>query len=347
MKKNLIIVNTYFQLITAINLCINELKSDVNDIILTDRSINMEEVMKKLKKYNIFHNIFFIKNKIKKYLIYLFNRKKIIGDIIKEEYDYLAFFNYDLLTYSIFDEMVKINSNAKCIRYEEGFNIYLSKIENNKINSFLRTVLHRKSLYKSTDFLYLYNPDLLCYKPCYEVKEISKLDKNNLQLKEVYNDIFNYNDKEEIKQKYIFLEESFYCDNYPINDLDLVLKIANIVGNDNLLVKLHPRNNFDRFKKYGIKSNNAIGIPWEVIQMNNDFSNKVFITISSGSILASKLYFNDKIKTYLLFNCTDNMSNMVNDDYYKYLEKINNKFGLDNFIIPKDEKEFLERLRNE
>ena len=41
---------------------------------------------------------------------------------------------------------------------------------------------------------------------------------------------------------------------------------------------------------------------------------------------------------------------MVTNKYFEYLKKLENKFGLNDFIIPKNEKEFLMRLergRNE
>ena len=78
--------------------------------------------------------------------------------------------------------------------------------------------------------------------------------------------------------------------------------------------------------------------------MNNNFSDKVFLTISSGSVLASRLYFGDTIKTFLLYNCTNNMSDMVTEKYLKYLKKVEEKFGLDNFVIPHNEEEFLKIL---
>lgn len=352
MYKNLIIANTYFQLITAINLSINHFNNDENDLILTDRSVGMQEVGKKLKKYKVFNNIFYIqskdictdKNKLKKYLTYLFNRKKIIGSLLKEKYDCLLFFNYDLLTYSVFDELSNKNKDLICKRYEEGYIAYVKETKNNNLNQTIRKILFRKNLEKSIKSMYLYHPDLLCYDLKYKTEQIKLLNKEDEKLKEICNYIFDYK-KETIKQKYIFFEESFFCDNKGVEDMELILKIADIVGKDNLLVKLHPRNKIDRFKKYGIQTNKTIGIPWEVIQMNNDFSDKVFITISSGSVLASKLYFGDNINTYLLFNCTEKMSDMVTEETIQYLKKMKDKFKIKDFIIPKDKVEFFEILK--
>lgn len=351
-KKNLIIVNTYFQLMTIINMCLNNLKEDVNDLIVTDKSADMEEKINKLKEYNIFKNIYYVKskdicidkNKVKKYLTYLFDRKKILTVELKEVYDYLYFFNYDLLTYCTLDEIAKKNKNVKCKKYDEGFISYLYDVKNNNINNIVRKLLLRKNIDKSIEAYYLYHPDLICYDSKYPIEKIKVLDKSDEKLKSIYNNIFNYT-KDKIKQKYIFFEESFFCDGgKDVNDLELILKIAETVGKENLLVKLHPRNKINRFAEYGIATNKTIGIPWELIQMNDDFSDKVLLTISSGSVLASKLYFNDNIKTYLLFNCTDKMSNMVTEKYFEYLKKLENKFGLDNFIIPKNEEEFLKKL---
>ena len=81
--------------------------------------------------------------------------------------------------------------------------------------------------------------------------------------------------------------------------------------------------------------------------MNNDFSDKVFFTISSGSVLASKLYFGDNITTYLLFNCTEKMSDMITEETLNYLEKMNKKFGIKDFIIPKNKQEFIDSLKEQ
>ena len=186
----------------------------------------------------------------------------------------------------------------------------------------------------------------MIYNPKAPIKKIENLERKDIELRNIVNKVFKYDLINDIyDKKYIFFEESFFCDNKGIDDMDLILNIAEIVGKENLMVKLHPRNKVDRFKEYGITTNKTIGIPWEVIQMNNDFSNKVFLTISSGSVLASKLYFNDNIETYLLFNCTNKMSDMVTDEYSKYLEKIKKNLNFDNFKIPNSNEEFFKELR--
>ena len=273
-------------------------------------------------------------------------KKSLSLDVLN--YGEIYLYNYDVFTYTLYDYLKKKNKNMIANRFEEGFGSYLyedKKLRGHNLRKIIRKVMLHYNLENNINEYYFFNPDLVVYDEKAKLKKMQNIDRSNKELVKTLNTIFNYNPSEnEYKQKYIFFEESFFCDNNGIEDMDLILKIAEIVGKENLLVKLHPRNRVDRFKQYGIKTNKTIGIPWEVIQMNNDFSDKVFLTISSGSVLASKLYFGDNIKTYLLFNCTEKMSDMVTKETFEYLKKINDKFDIKDFIIPKNKKDFFEIL---
>lgn len=352
-KRNLIVVNTYFQLITAVNMVMNNLSNDINDIVITDVSVGMKEKVESLKKSNIFENVYFFQtrelingNKIKKYLLYLFNRNKILQNKISIKYDCLLFSNLEVFTYCLIDELFSKNKELTCSIYEEGFSTYTIEGKNNKINTLLRFLLFRKNIDKSIRSIYLYHPNLLCYKTNCILEQIPNLDKNNNILKNVLNSVFDYK-KEKIKQKFLFFEEPFYCDNAGIDDFTLINDIANVVGKDNLIVKPHPRNKVDRFSKLGIAVWENTGIPWEIYQMNEDYEDKVFLTISSNCILASKLFFNENIKSYLLYNCTNKMSDAVTSNYCEYINLIKNNLNFENMVIPNNKEEFLNNLRSD
>lgn len=356
------VVNTYFQIITAINMKLTIFKDRNVDIIITDLSTSYEKIAKNLEKTKLFRNVETAKineicykiSKFKKYMFLLFYQKAIKKMTKKsdyDKYDTMMFFNYDVFTFCLYNVLHKENKKIKIYRFEEGFCSYLhdfSKLVITNVSDVISFFRFRKSLKNSISKYYFYNPDIVLFKTKYELEKINNLDRNNELLRNALNTTFNYDNQiSEYNKKFIFFEESFFCDNKGIDDLELILKIADIVGKENLLVKLHPRNKIDRFEKYGISTNKTIGIPWEVIQMNNDFSDKVFLTISSGSVLASRLYFNDNIKTYLLFNCTEKMSDMVTDKYFEYLDKVKIKFGLESFCIPNNKNEFFELLRKD
>lgn len=355
-KKIAILVNTYFQIIIAIKLKTSKYKDDEVDIIISNHSTDSVKIFNKLTNLSIFRKVYYInskdvekkRNRVLDNIHFLLFPNIVLSklDMNLNYYDEYIFYNIDKYTYLIYDALKVKNKNLKVIRFEEGYISYLH-INLGVSNSYriLRKILNKKSFEKSIDINLLFNPDLLLYNIDSEVEKIESFDRKDKYCLELINKIFDYNCLEDkYNQKYIFFEESFFCDGKDIDDLTLILKIADIVGKENILVKLHPRNKVDRFSKYGIVTNKTIGIPWEVIQMNNNFSDKVFLTISSGSVLASRLYFGDTIKTFLLYNCTNNMSDMVTEKYLKYLKKVEEKFGLDNFVIPHNEEEFLKIL---
>lgn len=363
MEKVLIIANTYFQVITAINLKLTILKESFVDIVITDISTNYDLIAARLEKTKLFNSvqtanideICYKKNKLIKYKSLFFWKNTLKKFIKKDNYNYdvLMFFNYDVFTYSVFNKIYECNKDIKVYRYEEGFCSYLydfSHLIITKVYRIFRKIARKPRLEEKIEKYYFYHPDIVLFKANYKFEKIPTLDRANTKLLEILNNVFDYKkvkEQDEYNKKYIFFEECFFCDNIGVDDFDLIMQIADIVGRENLLVKLHPRNKIDRFSKYGISTNKTIGIPWEVIQMNREFSDKIFLTISSGSVLASKLYFGDNIKTYLLFNCTEKMSNMVGQEYFEYLRRIQEKFGINDFCIPNNKTEFLNTLKKE
>ena len=153
---------------------------------------------------------------------------------------------------------------------------------------------HHKYLSANVQGYWYYHTDLARYKHNREDRlfDIPLLNRENLYLKQLLNDIFEIADlKNEYTRKNIFFEGCSHYDNDEINDVEIVTQIAECTGADNLEIKLHPRSTVDRFKSLGLKTNNKVGIPWELVQLNRDFSGNHFFTVASASVLASKLYF--------------------------------------------------------
>jgi hypothetical protein len=138
---------------------------------------------------------------------------------------------------------------------------------------------------------------------------------------------------DEYNTDFIYFEEGFSFDNSGVNDLDVIMKVCDAVGRDNVLIKLHPRNRVNRFESKGIKTNSAVGIPWEVIHLNRCFEDKVFVAISCGSVLSSKILYAEHVKTILLYKCTNKNPPLVNEEYEKYISLLAQKYGAD-IIVP-------------
>lgn len=90
-----------------------------------------------------------------------------------------------------------------------------------------------------------------------------------------------------IPQKYIYFCSSSDIDGFSFGETELVLRIANMVGPENLLVKMHPRDRRRVFQDHGISVMDNSYVPWEAMQICGVATGKTLVTAISGSFLTS------------------------------------------------------------
>lgn len=147
--------------------------------------------------------------------------------------------------------------------------------------------------------MYAFSPEIMTYYPPFVVEKLPPIDYADKELVMLYNKIFNFNmNVDSYRQKVIFFEESYYADGYKVDDVEIVNQIASIVGKENTFVKIHPRNPENRFEKLGYYTNKNTSIPWEVIAMNLDLSDKILITIASVSVIMPCVMLGKNIREY-------------------------------------------------
>ena len=363
-ERLLIVVSTSFQMIVAIQLKLKLFSEKKVDIIVTDYSNDSKVLASRLKDTKVFENVYTANvkgmvlrkigfKKVWSYLKAYVNPEKALKEFslqINNTYDKLLFFNLNLFTQLLYKKLVKLNNNLICERFEEGYNIYIKDGNIKPRTEKLQYLIGKTTLSERIKKIYLFNPELVRVDLKCQIEEISVLSRDDERLKDILNNVFNYTSKKFCEEKYIIFEETFFADNENINDIELFEKIADVVGKENILIKLHPRNPYDRFSEKGFKTNSDIGTPWELIQLNNDFNDKVLLTIASGSILASSLYFKDDINSIFLYKCTNNIPQKVNDAFIDYLENLKVCMKDCNFVIPQkfaDLKKYLLGAKNE
>lgn len=361
-RKLLFFVNTHFQLLTAINMTLKLFPADTVELVISDSSYDMLDKIELLKQNDVFSKIYYLKrravlensNKLFILLRYIFYEPFYNRLLPMDSFDYseIFFYNFDIFVVQTLKKALKQNPYVKYSRYEEG---YVSYFDGDNVSGAIRIGNRVKKLIgKGFDYsflkkaYYFYEPDFAQFKKKYileTIPKISLLDKNMVQL---LGELYNIKKiKSAFSKKYIFLEEPFSFDNVEkVNDFQVILSIAEIVGKENIIVKRHPRSPIDRFKTVGIETCDVVGIPWEVIQLSGDFLTKVLITISSGSVISSKMLFNQPIPVFLLYNCVNKLPKLVNKNYKKHLDNILKKYGQDNFYIPKDLSEFKEQINS-
>ena len=112
--------------------------------------------------------------------------------------------------------------------------------------------------------------------------------------------------------------------------------MASLVGKNNLLIKIHPRDYRTIYADHGFNVDENSAVPWEAIQLAGDFSEKIFLTVNSGSVLAGSFMSKKPVRTFYMYklcNINENVSckknardieNLLkNEDMKAILQKVN------------------------
>lgn len=337
--RKLIICHTFYQLIAVIQIRQTLLQDDSVSILITDLSNGAENVAKRLEEKKVFEKVYFlkVKNKLQRNIpiisqlmsikAFVFGSQK-LKSMFENTFDEILFYNISKINFIIFSTLVKGNRNLICSRFEEGVLTYNAN-ENECIRSMsyrtsclIRKILQKQDMLKVIKNFYCYFPNL--YKGELNVIQIPKLETKNHDFKNLLLDIFNADiTKLSYKQKFIYFSSvaDVECTS-PANELDVVCKIADIVGHANLIVKVHPRDNVERFKSKNLIVDKNSNIPWEVINLNYDFSNNIFIAALSGSVFLVNLITDNPTKTLLVYNLCNLKNNEVADTMLKGVNEL-------------------------
>lgn len=302
-------------------------------------------------------------------------------DHLSYDYDKIFFYNNKESIQYLIKIVAQNSPHLELIRFEEGYVSYLiqapsqekvsdytkvKKILLNKKNKkkrlrlFLKLirakVLKSEIITQKLISYYFFDKELVINEFIRsKTIEIPKLDYTNIKLKETIQTIFpldleNINLKKSFAQKYIFFEQCFDKAGLKVPDYDLVEKIASCVGKDNLMIKLHPASLTDRFTDNGYHICPNTDIPWEAVMVHFDFSDYVFITVHSGSVISPKLMFSQNVKTYFLMECFPTSLNKNQKKLIHYFRKFgeyfDQQYDTSNFSFPKTTKLFLEELED-
>lgn len=258
-------------------------------IIITNEIKNCEEIARNLHQTKLFDRVVSMDVKTAKKSITLI--KQCISGTVPEEikdcvFDEFIGFNFDIPSHIVYAFFCHKNKDIIVNKMEEGL-MSLNTPETNcgviETSTRIRRLLNKRNLKDNVSGFYCFSPRAnKSGIPSIQIPSINEGSK----IKEYLNIVFCNNIKFEYKEKYIFLSCIYDIEGgEPIGELELAKKIADGVGRDNLLVKVHPRDSKEKYINAGLKVDDNSIVPFEVIQINNDFSDKVLITTLSGSIL--------------------------------------------------------------
>lgn len=350
--RRLFLCNTVYQLLVVLWMQYRIFPNEKADILITDHSFNKKGILNSLKKSNLFDNCYYAKTfsfarwskwmstneinfSIRQPNLYLRKFCK-----INKSYDQIFISNTDYFSRLLFNAVLNKNNNCELHLYEDGLSTYTVFFEKRyhatnttryrTKNPTKQNVNFEKRIFNNVSSIFLFNPQLLQWQPNFQINPIPKIDINDTIFIQLCNEIYGYTKCNESFDKYnerfVFFEESFAREGTPINDLQLMEQIADIVGKENIIVKTHPRSTEERFKKNGFKTNNNKIVPWEIIALNlTNIEDKIFIGICSGSMFNPKLIFDLNVNVISLYNLIPReylTSLTFSDDFWGVFEKI-------------------------
>lgn len=354
-KREIIcLCTTYYQLIVICQLSQTIFKDCCISLVLTDHSTNSDRIYQNLIKTQYFKEVFFCN--LKKYDKHIENKKQyfqyfksffcVNNDVKKlsgKYYDYFLYYDEAFYTHFLFTVLTKANKNIKCDRFEEGILAYNNPVmyRSKKISIVLgiRKFFLKRCLTDTVQNFYCFYSNA-CKNGLNPI-EIPKIDNNYLEnIRKLLSLIFDINPSQLFyPQKYIYFSSIFDTEGGDsIGEIDLIKKIASIVGKENLLVKIHPRDDKKRFLDEKIEIDVNSSVPWEVIQLNCDFSKKYFITSLSGSVFLGNIMFANPPKTIVVYKLCDTEKNTsAKTQKYNFENLLNvEEVKLNNVFIPEN-----------
>jgi len=313
MKKVVIVVYTYYQLIVATQLKLKILKMDDIILCLTDLLPNVEHIIGEIRKTGFFNKVFLLKTisgRKMTMLSSLISYNPLDEDILADK---LFFYNDRQELRALFYYLYSKNKNIEVCRFEEGLTSYRTEWLDSvpyRMADIIRKIQNKSNIREKVQYFYCLHPEF--YNGDLSTVLIPPLDKDYIIIGNFLKEVFNINIQNLAYPKYIFFSSiADFEGGEPIGERSLVKKIAEKVGKENIMIKLHPRDPSTYYEDNGFKVDKASKVPWEAIQLNYDFSNHIFLTAISNSVTSITPISQDKPKVKFLFKLCDYEKNHI------------------------------------
>lgn len=313
------------------------------DLYYVPTSNNAEALLEAVRQTKVFNSVTMLPNinieypiTVKQCIEISLNRfgtrKKLKGHIYEKVY-----YNTDgWLLNSIIYSSLK-NKQSENIFVENGVNPYITSYDTKDwylrlyINLNFMVCMDGRFIHKR----YVYEPSLIRVPQSGEINRISKIDKNDYDLKWKINSIFGY--EEELDsfsgKKIIILEQAPRKE--PIDMVGLWTKISGYIDKKVTIVKAHPRQKESILREVGFSMYERYTIPWEVLSFNQNMSDKALFSIFSTACVYPKLMYGEEPRVILLYKLIDNDYTFFGNGMVSFVEGVRELYSdKDKFFIP-------------
>lgn len=305
MRRILIICNTHFQIIVALQLKLTLFMSDEVDIHISDHSLNAASVAARLCQTGLFHEVCYRETKAE---IAAGNIRKARGFVdacfgmrrypVYPDYDEVLFYNLNIPVYHVADAAKNGSRRTIFSGMEEGILSYgrMAFGKSPEILDKVRTITNRPQIMRSIARYYCFLPELYRTQGgAIEPVRIPSVHATLDELRKTLVSVFDFNPTP-IPQKYIFFASSSDVDGNGFGETELVLNLAELLGRENLLVKMHPRDGRSVYRDAGLNVMARSDVPWEVVQFCGVADQSLCMTATSGAFINPAALLGSKVK---------------------------------------------------
>ncbi len=326
---------TPYQIINAVQIQM-AVNADISaDLFVINEFPNADQVVDRIKDTHLFGKVILIResdvykpgepSKIKMYfreLAAYIHVKKIMRTILEDAYG-VCYNTMYISSKSVINRLIAMRFarqyNTKIIYFEDGLGSYFNvrTFETALIDRMTRRLLFGKyAKVTKPKTLFLYSPQLFfdaginCASDL-EVKPIPELTANP-DFKKVINHIFAYSEEYTIEEP-IIIFDGFYYGNEREQLDDFYQKVAEVAGENNVIIKKHPRD-----KEAGapeLKYYPYPYVPFELICLNTKIENKLLIAIGTTAVTTPILLFHQE-PTILTINHISDLIGDHGDPHY-------------------------------
>jgi hypothetical protein len=324
MRRILMIATTYYQLIMAVQMNDTIFKDDEITLLLLDRSQHAEQICERLRENKIFAEVHHIKEKrimqrgplehYKDCFQAVFCKSNWYAyylDGIKDlRFDAVMYYSHESSMYWLYCILYEYNKDIEVSLFEEGimsYDVWLGEGLRKKLTA-LRHALGKKAVQDAFDKFYCLYPSV--YNGTLKPVQVPKITRGS-RCADILRVIFDVDGSTlAYPEKYIFFAGMSDLEGgEPVGEYQLACKIAELVGKDNLLVKTHPRDPRKIYEENGFHVDNS-AVPWEVMELTRDFSDKILMTLTSTTVLSGYLLTDTAAERgYYLFLLCDTSKN--------------------------------------
>ena len=314
MSDILFMCYTDMQILAAIQMKLTFFSKDEVDLIIFDHFKNAKMLYRNLSALNLFRKGIYYQTNIHDYLQskrkdvldivqfpFMDKKGKLLSMGLSKKYDEIVFHNFTYFLYVIFFYYFRTYPETKFSCMEEGILSYNQALDVGKRVKILNGLSGRgHDIFAKIDKYYCFCP---AFKKKWKEREIVKIPAVKTTREtflNIVNQIYEYKPLD-IQESFIFFGNSMCVDGTCKQEPDVIKKIADYVGKENLIVKVHPREDREIYQKIGVKMMENASLPWEVYYLNGHFEAKIFLSTVSNAFLNAFMLKEEDAKGIFLF----------------------------------------------